>query len=67
MKPWEMGPLHPAGDRPYLLAGDTPFFWLGDTAWLMVQKLKRPEIEQYLRNRAEKGFNVIQTSIYHWH
>ena len=67
MKPWENGTLHPAADRPYLLAGDTPFFWLGDTAWLMVQKLKRPEIEQYLRNRAEKGFNVIQTSIYHWH
>ena len=67
MKPWGNGTLHPAADRPYLLAGDTPFFWLGDTAWLMVQKLKRPEIEQYLRNRAEKGFNVIQTSIYHWH
>ncbi len=66
-KPWENGPLHPAPDRPYLLTGEKPFFWMGDTAWLMVQKLKAPEVERYLRNRAEKGFNVVQTSIYHWH
>lgn len=66
-KPWEYGPLHPAADRPYLLTGSRPFFWLGDTAWLMVHKLRREEVELYLRNRAEKGFNVVQTSIYHWH
>lgn len=66
-KPWDYGPLHPAQDRAYLLTGNRPFFWMGDTAWLMVHKLRKEEVELYFRNRAEKGFNVIQTSIYHWH
>ena len=41
------------------------FFWLGDTAWLMFHKLKWEEINTYLMNRAEKGFNVIQTVAVH--
>ncbi|MGO1521957.1 MAG: glycoside hydrolase family 140 protein [Sphingobacterium sp.] len=42
----------------------TPFFWLGDTAWELFHRLKRKEIEQYLDNRATKGFNVIQAVIF---
>jgi hypothetical protein len=37
-----------------------PFFWMGDTAWELFQRLNREEASSYLRNRAEKGFNVIQ-------
>jgi len=37
-----------------------PFFWLGDTAWELFHRLNREESSEYLRNRAEKGFNVIQ-------
>lgn len=38
----------------------TPFFWQGDTAWELFIKLNQEETEYYLRNRAGKGFNVIQ-------
>lgn len=37
-----------------------PFFWLGDTAWELFHRLTRFEIETYLENRRQKGFNVIQ-------
>ncbi len=42
-----------------------PFFWLGDTAWLLFSKLNREEVAQYLDDRAEKGFNVIQVMVLH--
>lgn len=41
----------------------TPFFWLGDTGWDLFKKLKKDEIETYLENRRQKGFNVIQAVI----
>jgi len=47
------------------MQGNKPFFWLGDTAWLMLQKLDSEEIRGYLRNRREKGYNVIQTVLVH--
>lgn len=65
-KPWENGPLAPMKNGRYLQTGDVPFFWLGDTAWLLLHRLTREEIQTYLRNRAEKGFNVIQVSLVHW-
>lgn len=37
-----------------------PFFWLGDTAWELFHRLTREEAEMYLKNRADKGFTVIQ-------
>ncbi|MBI1842973.1 MAG: DUF4038 domain-containing protein, partial [Verrucomicrobia bacterium] len=37
-----------------------PFFWLGDTAWELFHRLSREESELYLKNRAKKGFNVVQ-------
>ncbi len=41
-------------------ADGKPFFWLGDTAWELFHRLNREEAEMYLKNRADKGFNVIQ-------
>ena len=38
----------------------TPFFYLGCTAWELFHKLNLEEAEQYLENRREKGFTVIQ-------
>jgi hypothetical protein len=40
-----------------------PFFWLGDTAWELFHHLNREEAEKYLKNRAEKGFTVIQAVV----
>lgn len=36
------------------------FLWLGDTAWELFHVLNKDEIIQYLDNRKEKGFTVIQ-------
>jgi hypothetical protein len=41
----------------------SPFFWLGDTAWELFHRLDREETDLYLQNRAEKGFNVIQSVV----
>jgi hypothetical protein len=41
-------------------ADGKPFFWLGDTAWELFHRLNREEAELYLKNRAAKGFTVIQ-------
>src|SRR3989337_1705715 len=41
-------------------ADGNPFFWLGDTAWELFHRLNREEATLYLKNRAEKGFTVIQ-------
>lgn len=40
-----------------------PFFYLGDTAWELIQRLPANSMRQYLRDRAAKGFNVVQTSL----
>ena len=48
-------------DKHYLETEEgTPFFWMADTAWTIAGHLKREEVEYYLDNRKEKGFNGIQ-------
>ncbi len=42
-----------------------PFFWLGDTGWLLFIKMTREEADQYLTQRAEQGYNVIQVMMLH--
>ncbi len=37
-----------------------PFFYLGDTAWELFHRLDREEAMHYLKDRAAKGFTVIQ-------
>jgi hypothetical protein len=54
-------PLRVSDNQRFLTTADgTPFFWLGDTAWELFHRLDRAEADLYLRNRAAKGFNVIQ-------
>ncbi|MCF7668836.1 MAG: glycoside hydrolase family 140 protein [Verrucomicrobia bacterium] len=40
-----------------------PFFYLGDTAWELFHRLDRQEAAMYLKNRADKGFTVIQAVV----
>jgi len=48
----------------YLETGDgTPFLYLGCTAWELFHRLNREEASEYLKNRAEKGFTVIQAVV----
>jgi hypothetical protein len=42
-----------------------PFFWLGDTGWLLLTKLTREQVELYLEDRRNKGFNVVQVMVVH--
>lgn len=48
-------------NKRYLLQDGAPFFWLGDTAWLLFHKLNEEDAYSYLKNRADKGYNVIQS------
>ena len=64
-KPWENGVLRVSENKKYLFNGEVPFFWMGDTSWLLLQRASREEAEAYLRNRADKGYNVIKTDFIH--
>ncbi|MBC8109725.1 MAG: glycoside hydrolase family 140 protein [Verrucomicrobia bacterium] len=56
--------LRVSENKRYLVQADgKPFFWLGDTAWELFHRLNREDAEKYLRNRAEKGFTVIQSVV----
>jgi hypothetical protein len=53
--------LRVSDNKRYLVKEDgKPFFWLGDTAWELFHRLSREEAVKYLKNRADKGFTVIQ-------
>ena len=49
--------------RFLVTSGGQPFFWLGDTAWELFHRLDRAEAERYLKNRAERGFTVVQAVV----
>lgn len=56
--------LRVSANHRFLIKRDgTPFFYLADTAWELLHRLNRDEIDYYLRNRANKGFTVIQATI----
>lgn len=65
-KPWDNGRLVVSANGRFLQhENGKPFFWLGDTAWLLFAKLNREEVQTYLENRRQKGFNVIQVMVLH--
>lgn len=48
-------------NKRFLVKADgAPFFWLGDTGWELFHRLNREDADRYLKNRADKGFTVIQ-------
>ena len=58
------GNLRISDNQRFLIFEDgTPFFYLGDTAWELFHRLNKEETENYLENRKEKGFTVIQAVI----
>lgn len=51
-------------DHRYLVTeNNQPFLWLGCTGWEMLHRLDKDETLVYLKDRAAKGFTVIQTVI----
>ncbi|MDR2935913.1 MAG: glycoside hydrolase family 140 protein [Rikenellaceae bacterium] len=62
--PWSHGKLKVSDNHRYLCYEDgTPFFWLGDTGWLLPQNLTRSEVGNYLSERANQGYNVVQVQV----
>lgn len=58
------GRLKVSANHRYLEYEDgKPFFYLGDTAWELFHRLNREEATQYLTNRSQKGFTVIQATL----
>lgn len=54
-------PVKVSPDGRFLLdRGGAPFFYLADTAWELFHRLDRDEADRYLRDRAAKGFTVVQ-------
>lgn len=54
-------PLRVSEDHRFLLQADgKPFFYLGDTEWELFHRLDLGESEAILKDRADKGFTVIQ-------
>jgi hypothetical protein len=59
--------LKVSADGHYLVKEDgTPFFWLGDTAWGLFNHPTPTDAAFYLKNRADKGFTVIQVTVLSW-
>ncbi|WP_319481310.1 DUF4038 domain-containing protein [uncultured Draconibacterium sp.] len=60
----ELPVLKISDNQRYIVTQDNePFFWLGGTAWELIHRCNKEEIDQYLTDRAKKGFTVIQTVI----
>jgi len=59
-----VGPIRVSSNGRYFVdhAGK-PFFYLGDTAWLLFQRMNHEEVDEYLNDRADKGFTVIQAYV----
>jgi hypothetical protein len=49
--------------RYFVDSSGRPFFYLGDTCWLLFQRLNHQELDEYLKDRAAKGFTVIQAYV----
>ncbi|TDO05419.1 glycoside hydrolase family 140 protein [Sunxiuqinia elliptica] len=61
---WAQSDLRVSQNGRYLVYQDgSPFFYLGDTAWELFHRLNRAEASLYLKDRAEKGFTVIQAVV----
>lgn len=56
--------LHVSDDHRRLVKDDgTVFFYMADTGWELFHRCTKKETEMYLKDRHDKGFNVIQAVI----
>ena len=53
-------PLRVSADHRYLVdQQDQPFLVVGDTAWSLIAQLSEADIDHYLKDRHQRGFNAI--------
>jgi hypothetical protein len=59
-QPAKIAQLRVSANRRYLVdQNGTPFLLQGDAAWSLIVAMSDAEVEQYLSNRREKGFNTV--------
>ena len=58
--------LSVSSNKRYLLRDGEPFLYLCDSGWDVVMMCDRDEADEYLTDRANKGFNVIMTILIGW-
>jgi len=70
---WALGPKQAAAPARvsenghfFVKEGGAPFFYLGDTAWCVFTRPTHEEVDQYLKDRASKGFTAIQGVLLIW-
>jgi hypothetical protein len=57
-------PLKTSANKRYLVdQNDVPFLMQGDAAWSLIVAASDSEVEQYLNNRRQKGFNTIMINL----
>ena len=49
--------------RHFVDQNGQPFLYHADTGWHLFEKLNRDEVERYLENRRQKGFNTVQVQL----
>jgi hypothetical protein len=52
-----------ADGRHFVGANARPWFVVGDTAWSLMVQISLAEAEQYLDDRADKGFNLVLANL----
>jgi hypothetical protein len=61
-------PLKVSANRRFLVdQNDRPFLIHGDTAWSLISALDEAEVERFLANRADKGFNALIVNLIEHH
>jgi hypothetical protein len=60
---WEMPSNYPIlashDGHHFMTTNGQQFFWQADTAWLLFDRVNMTEAEEYLDDRASKGYNMI--------
>ena len=59
-----VSPLKLAENKRYFVdQNNAPFLMQGEAAWSLIVELNDTEVEQYLNNRRQKGFNAIMVNL----
>src|SRR6266498_2363927 len=57
-------PLKVSANGRYLVdQTNKPVFWTGDSAWSLMVQLTNSDVDYYLNDRQQKGFNVILVNL----
>lgn len=57
-------PLRIETGRPRLIdASGRPFIVVGDSAWSLLAQLSRPQIDTYLEDRRQRGYNAVLVNV----